>query len=71
MNFSAVLAAVFFANMLTAAFIWGMSRAARYEDESKIPKRVIAALGIPLVVVILAFIGAGVTPPFLAAIVAQ
>jgi hypothetical protein len=65
-NFSGVVAAVFFANTLTAAFIWGMSRASRYEDENKIPWIVYAALLLPLAAVILAFIGAGWLPPFLA-----
>ncbi len=66
MNFSGVVAAVFFANALTAAFIWGMSRASRYADEGKIPGVVYAALLLPLAAVMLAFIGAGWLPPFLA-----
>ena len=70
MNFAGVMAAVFFANMMSAAFIWGMSRASRYEDERKIPGIVYAALLLPLLVAGLAFIGAGWTPPFLAAFAA-
>ena len=68
MNFAGVMAAVFFANMMSAALIWGMSRASRYQDERKIPGTVYAALLLPMLVAMTAFIGAGWTPPFLAAI---
>lgn len=66
MNFAGVVAAVFFANALTAAFIWGLSRASRYADENNIPGVVYAALIGPPIVVLIAIIGAGWLPPFLA-----
>lgn len=70
MNFAGVVAAVFFANMLTVAFVWGLSRASRYQKDTDIPGWVFVALLLPLAVVALAFIGAGWTPPFLTAFAA-
>ena len=67
LNFSGIVAAVMTANMLTLGFVWGMSRAARYADENKIPGVVYAALLLPPASLLLALIGAGWLPPFLAA----
>lgn len=71
MNFAGVVAAVLTANMLTIAFVWGMSRASRYADENKIPGLVYAALLVPPGFGLLCFIGAGWSPPFLAALASQ
>ncbi|MDK8874412.1 hypothetical protein [Paracoccus sp. SSJ] len=63
-----VAAGVFLGNILTAAFIWSMSRAARYKDEKQIPGLVFMGLLLPLAFMLLAFISAGARLPFLAAL---
>lgn len=70
MTYTGVMSAVFFANILTAAFIWGLSRASRVK-ESEIPALVYAALIVPLIVFILCLIGAGVLPAPLAALASR
>lgn len=65
-SFCVVLAGVFFGNMLTAAFLWGLSRAERLK-ESELTGRIYAALLIPPITLVLALIGAGAKVPFLGA----
>ena len=68
MNFSGVVAAVFFGNMLTVCFLWGFMRVSRIKAESEIGLWVYVALLLPLIAFFASLIGAGVQPPFLAAI---
>ena len=66
LNFASLIAAVFGANMLTAAFIWGMSRMSRVREED-LDWIVYAAVLMPLGAFILSLIGGGALPQSLAA----
>lgn len=68
-NFAGVIAAVFFANILTASFIWAMSRISRTEGD--IDWLVYAGAIMPLLAFLLSLIGGGHLPQFLAAMLAQ
>lgn len=63
-----VAAGVFLGNILTAAFIWSMSRAARYKEDREIPGLVLMGLLLPLLFFIVILISAGARLPFLAAL---
>jgi hypothetical protein len=69
-TFSVLVAAVFLGNILTAAFIWGMSRAHRVK-ESELSGLVYLALLVPIAAFMFALIGAGSKVPFLAALGVQ
>lgn len=66
-----IIAGVFIGNVLTAAFLWSMSKAARFGDESDIPWIVYAGLAAPIIVVLGALLSSEGLPPFLAALAAQ
>ena len=66
-----IIAGVFIGNVLTAAFIWAMSKAARFGDDRDIPWLVYAGLAAPIIFVLGAMLSAEGPPPFLAALVAQ
>lgn len=70
-DFQIVLAAVFAGNVLTAAFIWALSRAGRHQTDSEIPWLVYLGLAAPLAVFILTMISIGAKLPFLGALAAQ
>lgn len=63
-----LIAAVFIGNILAAAFVWGMARAARYKTDSEIPWLVYAALILPVLFVLGALVTAEGLPPPLAAL---
>lgn len=66
-SFCLMVAAVFFGNMLTAAFLWGLSRANRI-PESELTGRIYAALIAPPLVLVITLIGAGAKLPILGAV---
>lgn len=63
-----VAAGVFLGNILTAAFIWSMSRAARYKEDKEIPSLVLMGLALPIIFFLIALFSTGSLPPFLAAL---
>ena len=67
LGIATIAAGVFFGNVLAAAFIWSMSRAARYKDEGQIPWVVIAGLLLPIAFCILALLATGAKMPLLVA----
>ena len=71
MDVVTVAAGVFFANVLTAAFLWGMNRAAKYERDGDIPWSVYAALGLPIAFFVVAMLATGAKLPILAALGSQ
>lgn len=66
-----IIAGVFIGNVLTAAFIWSMSKAARFSDDRDIPWLVYAGLAAPIIFVLGALLSSEGLPPFLAALAAQ
>jgi len=65
---SAIFSAVFFANVLTLAFVWGLNKSKDGENHSFM---VLAALGLPLIFFALSLVSTGQLPPSLDALVAQ
>lgn len=68
MGIATIAAGVFFGNVLAAAFIWSMSRAARYKEDREIPWTVMAGLGLPIAFFLLALLATGAKQPFLVAL---
>jgi hypothetical protein len=62
---------VFIANIMTAAFLWGMSVAGRHTNDSDIPWSAYAALLLPLIAFMLGLYVSSGLPPFLSALAAQ
>lgn len=68
MSIATIAAGVFFGNVLTAAFIWSMSRARHYKQDKDIPWLVLAGLGLPPVFFVLVIVATGQPQPFLVAL---
>jgi hypothetical protein len=66
-----IIAGVFIGNVLTAAFLWSMSKAARFKDDREIPWLVLWGLLLPIVFVMGAMFTSEGPPPFLDALAAQ
>lgn len=66
-----IIAGVFIGNVLTAAFIWAMSKAAKFKDDRDIPWVVYAGLLFPIPFVMGAMFTSEGLPPFLAAVAAR
>lgn len=70
-DFSTFVAAIFAGNLLTAAFLWGMSRASRYKSDAETPWLVLGAIALPLLFLLGSFYLNLDLPPPLAALAAQ
>ncbi len=68
LSIATIAAGVFFGNVLTAAFIWSMSRAKNYKADKDIPWLVLAGLGLPPAFLVLAVLATGQPQPILVAL---
>lgn len=66
-----IIAGVFIGNVLTAAFLWSMNKAAKFKDDRDIPWLVLAGLLLPIFFILGALFSAEGLPPFLGALAAQ
>ena len=66
-----LIANVFFANVMTVSFVWGMARARHVKEDRELTWPVFWAVMAPLCVALLCFIASGSKLPFLGALAFQ